>query len=80
MRELIDKELDAVGGGFFNANNGSEAIFAVVVQRNRAIQVGVNAFTVGSSNVNVATQSNTSSIGSAGPGPGPGPGPGHMVR
>jgi hypothetical protein len=63
MRELTDMELDAVGGGFFNANNGSEAIFAVVVQRNRAIQVGVNAFTVGSFNVNAATQSNTSSIG-----------------
>ena len=64
MRELIDKELDAVGGGFFNANgDGSKAILAVVVQRNRAIQVGVNAFTVGSFNVNAASQSNASTIG-----------------
>ena len=64
MRELIDKELDAVGGGFFNANGaGSEAIFAVVVQRNRAIQVGVNAFTIGSFNVNAASQANASAIG-----------------
>ena len=64
MRELTDMELDAVGGGFFNATgDGSKAILAVVVQRNRAIQVGVNVGTVGSFNVNAATQSNTSSIG-----------------
>ena len=64
MRELTDKELDAVGGGIFNANgNNSKAIFAVVVQRNRAIQVGVNAFTIGSFNVNAASQANASTIG-----------------
>ena len=64
MRELIDKELDAVGGGFFNANGaGSKAILAVVVQRNRAIQVGVNFVTAGSFNVNAAQQSNASAIG-----------------
>ena len=64
MRELTDTELDAVGGGFFNANGaGSKAILAVVVQRNRAIQVGVNFVTAGSFNVNAAQQSNASAIG-----------------
>jgi len=64
MRELTDMELDAVGGGIFNANGaGSKAILAVVLQRNRAIQVGVNVITAGSFNVNAATQANASTIG-----------------
>ena len=64
MRELTDKELDAVGGGIFNANGaGSKAILAVVVQRNRVPQLAVNFFTVGSFNVNAATQANASAIG-----------------
>jgi hypothetical protein len=64
MRELTDTELDAVGGGIFNANGaGSKAIFAVVLQRNRDIQVGVNLVTAGSFNVNAGDQSNSSRIG-----------------
>jgi hypothetical protein len=67
MRELTDMELDAVGGGFLNANGnggtGGKAILAVVLQRNRAIQVGVNVITAASFNVNAATQANSSSIG-----------------
>jgi hypothetical protein len=78
MRELTDLELDAVGGGFLNANGnggtGGTAILAVVLQRNSAIQVGVNVGTAASFNVNSAQQSNSSSIGSGGGGGGGGGG------